>query len=74
MGVAGANVWAIGGDWETPETVATATTDDRGYFVFPHAWGPSRPEPSRFLNVYARVGDGRIGWSSSILGNYHAPR
>ena len=48
VGVSGAKVWAIGGDWETPETVATATTDDRGYFVFPHAWGPSRPPAFSF--------------------------
>ncbi|MFI5456457.1 MAG: carboxypeptidase regulatory-like domain-containing protein [Isosphaerales bacterium] len=66
IGVSGAKVWAIGGDWETPETIATATTGDRGYFVFPRAWGPAGPQVSRFLNVFARVGDGRIGWRGSV--------
>ena len=70
VGVARAKVWAIGGDWRRPETVATATTDDRGYFVFPRAWEPAGPQPSRFLNVFARVGDGRIGWRSSIWWNH----
>ena len=74
IGVSGAKVWAIGGDWETPETIATATTGDRGYFVFPRAWGPAGPQVSRFHNVFARVGDGRIGWRGSIWWNHTVAR
>jgi hypothetical protein len=70
IGVSGAKVWAIGGKWENPETVATTTTDVRGYFAFPHAWGPGRPDPLRFLNLFARVGDGRIGWQGNIWWNH----
>ncbi|MGP0068023.1 MAG: carboxypeptidase regulatory-like domain-containing protein [Isosphaeraceae bacterium] len=70
VGVSGAKVWAIGGDWEKPETFATATTSDRGDFVFPHGWEPTGPQPGRFLDVFARVGDGRIGWRSSVWWNY----
>ena len=66
VGVSGVKVWAIGGDWEPPKTIATTTSGDRGSFVLPQAWEPSGPQPSRFLNVCARVGDGRIGWQSSI--------
>ncbi|MGO9467334.1 MAG: carboxypeptidase regulatory-like domain-containing protein [Isosphaeraceae bacterium] len=61
-GVSGVKVWAIGGDWETPETVATATTDDRGRFVLPRAWGNADAQGPRFLSALARSHDGRIGW------------
>ena len=37
-GVADVQVWAMGGQWNEPETVATATTDRQGRFVLPNAW------------------------------------
>ena len=66
IGVSGAKVWALSGDWEARQTVATATTGDRGFFVLPLAREPAGPQVFRFLDVFARVDDGRIGWQGGI--------
>ena len=45
--VAGAEVWAVGGDWEHPRLANRATTDDRGRFVLAGAWKPRGAEGIR---------------------------
>lgn len=67
-GIAGADVWAIGGPWGAPETVARATADAQGRFVLTGVWRPGardRAEPDR-VSVFARGRDGRAGWKSQV--------
>ncbi len=67
--VANAQVWAAGGFWDAPETVATAITDGQGRFVLLGAWDhPAAKEAiagGRF-GLLARAPDGRVGWLTAV--------
>jgi hypothetical protein len=69
VGVSGAKVWAIRIEGEARETVASATTGDRGDFVLPRAWERAGPREFPLLNVFVQVGDGRIGFRDSVWRN-----
>ena len=66
VGVSGAKVWAIGGDWEHPRRSRRRRPTTGAASCCRGPGSRAGPEPSRFLNVFARAGDGRIGWRSSI--------
>ncbi len=68
-GIPGARVWAIGGRWDEPEPAAQATTDDQGRFAMPRAWGQGGPASLHYLSLFARAGDGRIGWQTTVWRN-----
>jgi Carboxypeptidase regulatory-like domain len=68
-GIAGARVWAIGGRWEEPQPAAQATTDAQGRFLMPRAWGQGGPASLHYLSMFARAGDGRIGWQTTLWRN-----
>ncbi len=72
-GVAGAQVWAIGGPWDAPQTVTQATTDDQGRFTLARAWGGGGPASLHYLSLLARGRDGRIGWQATVWRNSADP-
>ena len=65
-GVADAQVWAMGGEWNEPETVATGTTDRQGRFVLPNAWNEKTMRDGAMqtdlMGLFARGRDGQVGW------------
>jgi RNA polymerase sigma factor (sigma-70 family) len=65
-GVPDAQVWVIGGNWVSTETLATVTTDARGQFIVPGVsrFVPKEGRPRIF--VVARGRDGRIGWIDGL--------
>ncbi len=67
--VADARVWAVGGRWDLPETVAAANTDAQGHFVLPRAWDhPAANEAiaGGWFGLFARGPDGRVGWLATV--------
>jgi hypothetical protein len=72
-GVAGVQVWGMEGDWFTPDTVATATTDGHGKFVVPRVVHLIKPSNyARGLRLFARARDGRVGWLRPDQGRQEA--
>ena len=67
--VADARVWAVGGKWDLPETVAAANTDAQGRFVLPQAWDHPAAKDAiagGWFGLFARGPDGRVGWLATV--------
>ncbi len=67
--VADVRVWAVGGKWDLPETVAAANTDAQGQFVLPRAWDHPAAKDAiagGWFGLFARSPDGRVGWLATV--------
>jgi RNA polymerase sigma factor (sigma-70 family) len=67
--VADVRVWAVGGKWDLPETVAAANTDAQGRFVLPQAWDHPAAKDAiagGWFGLFARGPDGRVGWLATV--------
>ena len=72
-GVADAQVWAMVGQGNEPETAATGTTDRQGRFVLPNAWNDKTmrngARQGDLMGLFARGRDGQVGWLHPVRFN-----